>query len=107
MSAVGCRQLMVLAMIRAQVVFPTPLGPQNRNAWASVLLRMAFFRVVVIDCWPTTVSKVTGLYFRADTMKFSIDVIDESNYKDILFSAILAFFVWFFLYVCSQIRWKC
>ncbi len=30
MSGVGVRQFMVLAKIRAQVVFPTPLGPQNR-----------------------------------------------------------------------------
>ena len=29
-SWVGCSQLMALAKIRAQVVFPTPLGPQNR-----------------------------------------------------------------------------
>jgi len=26
--------LIVLAKIRAQVVLPTPLGPQKRNAWA-------------------------------------------------------------------------
>lgn len=65
---------MVLAMMRAQVVLPTPRGPQNRKAWAKVLLRMAFFNVVVMDCCPTTVSKVEGLYFLADTMKFSIVV---------------------------------
>ena len=29
-SAVGVRQLMVLAKIRAQVVLPTPRGPQKR-----------------------------------------------------------------------------
>ena len=29
-SAVGLKQLMALAKIRAHVVFPTPLGPQNR-----------------------------------------------------------------------------
>ena len=34
---------------------------------------MAFFKVLVIDCCPTTVSKVCGLYLRADTMKFPID----------------------------------
>jgi hypothetical protein len=33
---------------------------------------MAFFKVEVIDCCPTTVSKVAGLYFRAETMKLSI-----------------------------------
>jgi hypothetical protein len=69
---------MVLAMIRAQVVLPTPRGPQNKKACANVLLRMAFFKVVVIDCCPTTVSKVTGLYFLADTMKLSMN----SSYKN-------------------------
>ena len=31
-SAVGVMQLIVLAKIRAQVVFPTPRGPQNKYA---------------------------------------------------------------------------
>ena len=70
--SVGWRHLMVLAMIRAQVVLPTPRGPQNRKACAKVLLRMAFFKVLVMEPWPTTVSKVIGLYFLADTTKFSI-----------------------------------
>jgi hypothetical protein len=47
-SAVLVSQLMVLAKILAQVVFPTPLGPQNKNACANWLLLMAFFKVVVI-----------------------------------------------------------
>jgi hypothetical protein len=34
-SGVGLVQLMVLAKILAHVVFPTPLGPQNKNACAS------------------------------------------------------------------------
>jgi hypothetical protein len=34
-SAVRFSQLIVLASILAQVVFPTPLGPQNKNACAS------------------------------------------------------------------------
>ncbi len=63
---------MVLAMIRAHVVLPTPRGPQNRKACARVLLRMAFFNVLVMEPCPTTVSKVIGLYFLADTTKFSI-----------------------------------
>ena len=50
MSSVGCKQLMVLAMIRAHVVLPTPRGPQNRNACAKVLLRMAFCKVDVMAC---------------------------------------------------------
>ena len=72
MFSVGLRQLMVLAMIRAQVVLPTPLGPQNRKACAKVLLRKAFFKVLVMEPCPTTVSKVIGLYFLADTTKFSM-----------------------------------
>jgi hypothetical protein len=58
---------MVLARIRAVVVLPTPLEPQNKNAWARCSFLMAFLSVFVIDCWPTTVSKVCGRYFRADT----------------------------------------
>ena len=84
--SVGWRQLMVLAMIRAQVVLPTPRGPQNRKACAKVLLRMAFFKVDVMDSCPTTVSKVAGLYFLADTTKFSISFffkVDKStNFQD-------------------------
>src|SRR6185295_10979259 len=55
-SAVLFSQLIVLAKILAQVVFPTPLGPQNKNAWASWLFLIAFFKVVVIWAWPITVS---------------------------------------------------
>ena len=73
------KQLIVFARIRAQVVFPTPRGPQNKNACAKWLFTMAFFSVLVIDCCPTTVSKVCGLYLRADTMKFPIDV--SRSYK--------------------------
>src|SRR6478672_10342179 len=75
-SGVMFSQLMVFARILAHVVLPTPLGPQKRNACANWLLRMAFFKVVVICDCPTTVSNVCGLYFLADTMNlFSI-----SNY---------------------------
>jgi hypothetical protein len=63
---------MVLANILAQVVLPTPLGPQNKNACASWLFLMAFFSVVVICACPTTVLKFCGLYFRADTMNLSM-----------------------------------
>jgi hypothetical protein len=68
-------QLIVLAKMRAQVVLPTPLGPQNKNACAKWLFLMAFFKVVVICDCPTTLSKVTGLYFLADTTKFSTGAI--------------------------------
>src|SRR5690606_34869730 len=71
-SAVKCSQLIVLAKIRAQVVFPTPRGPQNKKACASCLFLMAFLSVPVICRWPTTLSKVTGRYFRAETIKLSI-----------------------------------
>jgi hypothetical protein len=41
-------QLIVFAKIRAQVVFPTPLGPQNKKACAKWFDLMAFFKVVVM-----------------------------------------------------------
>jgi hypothetical protein len=63
---------MVFANIRAQVVFPTPRGPQNKKACASCPFFMAFFRVVVICDCPTTVEKSWGLYFRAETINLSI-----------------------------------
>jgi hypothetical protein len=63
---------MVLAMILAHVVLPTPLGPQNKNACAKVLVLIAFCNVDVIDFCPTTLSKVIGLYFLADTTKLSM-----------------------------------
>jgi hypothetical protein len=62
-------QLIVFAKILAQVVLPTPLGPQKRNAWARWLFRMLFCRVEVMFSCPTTDRKVDGLYFLAETMK--------------------------------------
>src|SRR5690242_10859046 len=41
-SAEGLSQLMVLARIRAQVVLPTPRGPQNKNACARWWFLIAF-----------------------------------------------------------------
>src|SRR6478736_9544168 len=72
-SGVKFVQLMVLAKIRAQVVLPTPRGPQNKNACARWLLVIAFFNVVVMWRCPTTLSNVLGRYFRAETTKFSIN----------------------------------
>ena len=66
-SAVRLVQLIVLARIRAQVVLPTPRGPQKRNECASCSVLMAFFRVVVICDCPTTVLKCCGRYLIADT----------------------------------------
>lgn len=63
---------MVFANILAQVVFPIPLGPQNKYACAICLLLIAFFNVFVVEACPTTESKFTGLYFRAETIKLSI-----------------------------------
>jgi hypothetical protein len=45
-------------------------------------LDMAFFSVVVIDDWPTTVSNVVGLYFLAETTKFSMcEALYQCAYK--------------------------
>lgn len=71
-SSVRCSQFMVFAKMRAQVVFPTPRGPQNRKACASWFLRIALFRVLVMESCPITDENVPGLYFRADTTKLSI-----------------------------------
>jgi hypothetical protein len=60
---------MVFAKIRAQVVFPTPRGPQNKNACAKWPVFMAFFKVLVICAWPTTVLNVAGRYLRADQVR--------------------------------------
>ena len=87
--------------MRAQVVLPTPLGPQKRNAWASWLCLIAFLSVVVICDWPTTVSKVCGLYFLAETTNLSIikmieirdvkpDFMDCNN-KEVLDAVIFVF----------------
>jgi len=46
---------MVLAKILAQVVFPTPRGPQKRNACAKCAVSIAFFKVEVMECCLNTV----------------------------------------------------
>src|SRR5580700_4928923 len=71
-SAVRFRQLIVFAKIRAQVVLPTPLWPQNRNDCARCLLAIAFLRVFTMAPCPTTSLKVDGRYFLADTTKSGI-----------------------------------
>jgi hypothetical protein len=72
---------MVLAIILAQVVLPTPLGPQNKNACANVLVLIAFCNVEVMAFCPTTLSNVTGLYFLADTTKLSMMPFFNSSRK--------------------------
>ena len=69
------KQLMVLAKIRAQVVFPTPLGPQNKKDCAKCSSDIALLNVEVIADCPTTSEKVEGRYFLADTMKFPIKIM--------------------------------
>lgn len=65
-------QFIVLAKILAQVVLPTPRGPQKRYEWANFPLEIAPFRVLTRDSCPTTEEKVDGLYFLAETIKFSM-----------------------------------
>src|SRR5579871_4831552 len=72
---------MVLARIRAQVVLPTPRGPQKRKECASCRFLIAFFRVVVICCWPTTVEKSWGRYFLAETINLSIEYTPLANLR--------------------------
>ncbi len=67
-SSVLLVQLMVLAKILAQVVLPTPLGPQNKKACASWFVLIAFCRVVVMCDCPTTLLKLAGRYLRAETI---------------------------------------
>jgi len=57
-------QLSALARIRAVVVFPVPLGPQNKYAWAGFPADSAFRSVRQMWSCPMTSSKVWGRYFR-------------------------------------------
>jgi len=71
-SGVLFSQFIVFARILAQVVLPTPRGPQNKNACASWLFLIAFLSVVVICDCPITVLKFCGLYFLAETINLSM-----------------------------------
>ena len=71
-SAEGFIQFIVFAKMRAVLVLPTPRGPQKRYAWANCPLLMEFLRVVAMLSWPIRERKLLGLYFRADTINFSI-----------------------------------
>jgi len=53
--------------MRAVEVLPTPLAPVNKKAWATRFCEMAFCKVLVICCCPTTSSKRCGLHFLANT----------------------------------------
>ena len=74
MSGPGLEQLIVFAKIRAALVLPTPLGPQNRYACASWPLRIEFLRVLAILSWPIRDSNESGRYFLADTIYCDIGV---------------------------------
>ena len=52
----------VEAKTLAVVVLPTPLGPEKRNACASLFIEIALFSVCVIWLWPTIWSKDLGLH---------------------------------------------
>ncbi len=82
-SSGGLVQLMALARMRAHVVFPTPRGPEKRNACANCPILMAFLSVLVTCDCPTTESNVAGLYLRADTTKPSTGAkLKEKNKND-------------------------
>ena len=54
------KQFTAFAKILAELVFPVPLGPQNRYACAKRSARIAFFSVVLIWSCPRTSAKVWG-----------------------------------------------
>ena len=69
---VGCSeewQLIAAARSRAEVVFPTPRGPEKRYAWASRSWETAFVRARTISSCPTTSAKERGRHFRANGTK--------------------------------------
>src|SRR5512140_1762999 len=60
-------QFRAFASILAALVFPTPLPPVNRKAWATLPESMAFFRVWLTCSWPIRSRKVWGRHLRAKT----------------------------------------
>ena len=61
-------QLIVLANILANEVLPTPLEPQKINACGIDSVFIKLFKTVRAFSWPTTSSKVFGLYFLDKTL---------------------------------------
>ena len=61
-------QFKALAIILAVVVFPTPLIPVKRNAWANLPLSRALLKVVTSVSCPINSLKSFGLYLRAKTL---------------------------------------
>lgn len=82
-SGPGLAQLMTFAKMRAALVLPTPLGPQNRYACASCPLKTEFLRVWAMLSWPISEENDAGLYFRADTIYSDIvsifDILTKVN----------------------------
>jgi len=61
-------QFKALAIILAVVVFPTPLIPVKRNAWANLPLLRALLKVLTSVSCPINSLKSFGLYLRAKTL---------------------------------------
>ena len=74
-SGVGFMQFTVRAKMRAQLVLPTPRGPQNRYACASRPVFMELRNVSVSSFCPTTLRNVAGRYLRALTIYFSLIIV--------------------------------
>ena len=59
---------MALARMRAAEVLPTPLGPENRYAWAILPEEVDFLRLVATKSCPASWSKMAGLILVAVTV---------------------------------------
>src|SRR6185436_15340444 len=64
----GPVQLSDLARMRAIVVLPTPRVPVKRYAWCSRCCASALASAWTTCAWPTSDSKLRGLYLRASTV---------------------------------------
>src|SRR3954469_24468409 len=64
----GPVQFSDLARMRAIVVLPTPRVPVNRYAWCRRCCVSALASAWTTCAWPTSVSKLRGLYLRASTV---------------------------------------
>ena len=62
-----CWQFSDFARRRAELVLPTPLGPENRYAWAILFSLIAFSSVDTTKSWPTRRSKSWGRFLVAVT----------------------------------------
>ena len=62
------KQLIDLAKILAVDVFPVPLGPENKYAWAYFCSFIEFFNISTTFFWPINESNPSGLYLRYKTL---------------------------------------